>query len=201
MTSEQTVFIVEDDAAVRDSLGVLLGLKGYRTHSFANAEDFLRVYQPAWGGCLLLDIRMPGMSGLELQATLRDRGITLPVIMMTAHGDVPTVRTALKSGALDFLEKPVDPEALLATIRAALDVDAAHRRAAQEAQAVEARFAKLTAREREVMDLIVTGCHNSEIAARLSISPRTVEVHRARVMEKFEIDSVVDLVRIAHNKV
>lgn len=200
MTNEQTVFIVEDDAAVRDSLGVLLGLKGYRTHAFTTAEDFLRVYQTQWGGCLLLDIRMPGMSGLDLQATLHGRGITLPVIMMTAHGDVPTVRTALKSGALDFLEKPVDPEALLTTIRTALNLDAAHRRAAQEAHAVEARFAKLTAREREVMDLIVSGCHNSEIAKRLNISPRTVEVHRARVMEKFEIDSVVDLVRIAHNK-
>ena len=200
MMTEQTVFLVEDDAAVRDSLGVLLGLKGYRTHAFTTAEDFLRVYQPQWGGCLLLDIRMPGMSGLDLQATLRGRGITLPVIMMTAHGDVSTVRTALKSGALDFLEKPVDPEALLTTIRTALNLDAAHWRAAQEAHAVEARFAKLTAREREVMDLIVSGCHNSEIAKRLNISPRTVEVHRARVMEKFEIGSVVDLVRIAHNK-
>ena len=200
MANEQTVFIVEDDAAVRDSLGVLLGLKGYRTHAFTTAEDFLGVYQPQWGGCLLLDIRMPGMSGLDLQATLYGRGITLPVIMMTAHGDVPTVRTALKSGALDFLEKPVDPEALLTTIRTALNLESAHRRAAQEAHAVEARFAKLTAREREVMDLIVSGCHNSEIAKRLNISPRTVEVHRARVMEKFEIGSVVDLVRIAHNK-
>lgn len=200
MANEQTVFIVEDDAAVRDSLGVLLGLKGYRTHAFTTAEDFLGVYQPQWGGCLLLDIRLPGMSGLDLQATLYGRSITLPVIMMTAHGDVPTVRTALKSGALDFLEKPVDPEALLTTISTALNLDSAHRRAAQEAHAVEARFAKLTAREREVMDLIVSGCHNSEIAKRLNISPRTVEVHRARVMEKFEIGSVVDLVRIAHNK-
>src|SRR5471032_1646687 len=103
-TGNQSVFIVDDDAAVRDSLGLLLGLKGYRTQAFAHAEDFLRVYQPSLAGCLLLNIRIPGMSGLELQATLRERQIALPIIVITAHGDVPTVRTALKGGAVDFLE-------------------------------------------------------------------------------------------------
>jgi two-component system response regulator FixJ len=194
--AEQTVFIVEDDAAVRDSLGLLLGLKGYRTQSFGCAEDFLRVYQPSWAGCLLLDIRMPGMSGLELQEALRQQSLALPIIIMTAHGDVATVRTALKSGAVDFLEKPVDPDALLTAIRSALDADAAQRRDARDAESTNQRLSILTARERQVMELVAKGCHNREIATTLGISPRTVEVHKARVMEKLQVESVPELVRI-----
>jgi FixJ family two-component response regulator len=196
IASEQTVFIVEDDAAVRDSLGLLLGLKGYRTQSFECAEDFLRVYQASWAGCLLLDIKMPGMSGLELQEALRQKNLALPIIIMTAHGDVPTVRTALKSGAVDFLEKPVDPDALLTAIRTALDADAARRRAARDAEGAQLRLGILTARERQVMELVAKGSHNREIAATLGISPRTVEVHKARGMEKLQVDSVPELVRI-----
>ena len=197
MTSaEQTVFIVEDDAAVRDSLGLLLGLQGFRTQSFGCAEDFLRIYQPSWAGCLLLDVRMPGMNGLELQESLRRQGLALPVIIMTAHGDITTVRTALKSGAVDFLEKPVDPAALLAAVRAALDADAARRRAGMEAEGARQRLSVLTARERQVMELVARGCHNREIAETLGISPRTVEVHKARVMEKLQAQSVPELVRI-----
>jgi len=197
MTSaEQTVFIVEDDAAVRDSLGLLLGLQGFRTQSFRCAEDFLRIYQPSWAGCLLLDVRMPGMNGLELQESLRRQGLALPVIIMTAHGDITTVRTALKSGAVDFLEKPVDPAALLAAVRAALDADAARRRAGMEAEGARQRLSVLTARERQVMELVAKGCHNREIAETLGISPRTVEVHKARVMEKLQVQSVPELVRI-----
>ncbi|MDB5809338.1 MAG: response regulator [Betaproteobacteria bacterium] len=193
---EQTVFIVEDDAAVRDSLGLLLGLQGFRTQAFSCAEDFLRVYQPSWAGCLLLDIRMQGMSGLELQKTLREQRLGLPVIIMTAHGDVATVRTALKTGAVDFLEKPVDPDALLAAIRSALDADAAMRRSAREAEGTRQRLSVLTARETQVMELVAKGCHNREIAATLGISPRTVEVHKARMMEKLQVQSVPELVRI-----
>jgi two-component system response regulator FixJ len=197
MTSaEQTVFIVEDDAAVRDSLGLLLGLQGFRTQSFSCAEDFLRIYRPSWAGCLLLDVRMPGMNGLELQESLRRQGLALPVIIMTAHGDITTVRTALKSGAVDFLEKPVDPAALLAAVRTALDADAARRRAALEAEGAKQRLSVLTARERQVMELVAKGCHNREIAETLGISPRTVEVHKARVMEKLQVQSVPELVRI-----
>jgi len=197
MTSaEQTVFIVEDDAAVRDSLGLLLGLQGFRTQSFSCAEDFLRIYRPSWAGCLLLDVRMPGMNGLELQESLRDQGLALPVIFMTAHGDITTVRTALKSGATDFLEKPVDPTALLAAVRTALDADAARRRAALEVEGMRQRLSVLTARERQVMELVAKGCHNREIAETLGISPRTVEVHKARVMEKLQVQSVPELVRI-----
>jgi two-component system, LuxR family, response regulator FixJ len=194
--TEQTVFIVEDDAAVRDSLGLLLGLQGFRTQAFSCAEDFLRVYQPSWAGCLLLDVRMPGMSGLELQESLRQQSMALPIIIMTAHGDIATVRTALRSGAVDFLEKPVDPDALLGAIRTALDADAARRRAALDAEGTRQRLSVLTARERQVMELVAKGCHNREIATTLGISPRTVEVHKARVMEKLQVQSVPELVRI-----
>ena len=196
MPTEQTVFIVEDDAAVRDSLGLLLGLQGFRTQAFSCAEDFLRVYQPSWAGCLLLDVKMPGMSGLELQESLRQQSLALPIIIMTAHGDIATVRTALRSGAVDFLEKPVNPDALLGAIRTALDADAARRRAAQDAEDTRQRLSVLTARERQVMELVAKGCHNREIATTLGISPRTVEVHKARVMEKLQVQSVPELVRI-----
>ena len=194
--AEQTVFIVEDDAAVRDSLGILLGLNGLRTQAFGCAEDFLRVYQPSWGGCLLLDIRMAGMSGLELQTALRQKNLALPVIIMTAHGDVATVKAALKSGAIDFLEKPVDPDALLVAIKSALVADAVQRRAARDSAIVQQRLSVLTARERQVMELVANGSHNREIAATLGISPRTVEVHKARVMEKLQVQSIPELVRI-----
>lgn len=196
--NEQTVFIVEDDAAVRDSLGVLLGLNGYRTQSFACAEDFLEVYRPS-AGCLLLDIRMPGMNGLELQAALLRKPPSLPIIVMTAHGDVATVRTALKSGAVEFLEKPVDPDALLAAVRTALDTDAAQWRALQKAAQIKRQLDILTAREQQVMELITKGCNNGAIALKLGISPRTVEVHKARVMEKLQVGSVAELVRIVLN--
>jgi RNA polymerase sigma factor (sigma-70 family) len=139
---------------------------------------------------------MPGMNGLELQESLRDQGLALPVIFMTAHGDITTVRTALKSGATDFLEKPVDPTALLAAVRTALDADAARRRAALEVEGMRQRLSVLTARERQVMELVAKGCHNREIAETLGISPRTVEVHKARVMEKLQVQSVPELVRI-----
>ena len=200
-SSEQTIFIVEDAAAVRDSLALLLGLHGYRTQVFVCAEDFLRIYRSAWAGCLLLDVRMPGMSGLDLQVALQQKHVVLPIIVMTAHGDVPTVRTALKSGAVDFLEKPVDPDALLAAVQLALSTDAAQRRATLHAEPAERQLRLLTARERQVLDLIVKGCHNREIAEALDISPRTVEVHKARVMDKLQVRSVSGLVRIVLNSI
>ena len=194
--NEQSVFIIEDDVAVRDSLGLLLGLNGYRIQSFARAEDFLRVYDPSWAGCLLLDIRMPGMSGLELQTQLREKQIALPVIIITAHADVPVVKQALKAGAIDFLEKPVDPDALLAAVAAALDADNLRRSASLEVATVEQRMSVLTPREREVMKLVAQGIHHREIATMLGISPRTVEVHRARVMDKLEVRNMSELVRL-----
>ena len=193
---QQTVFIVEDDAAVRDSLALLLGLEGHRVQAFGCAEDFLRVYQHAWTGCLLLDVRMPGMSGLELQAVLQEKQVMLPIIIITAHGDVPTVRTALKSGAVDFIEKPVDPDLLVAAVSSALDADTARRQVSQAQEISEQRLRTLTARERQVLDLVGAGSPNREVAAALGISPRTVEVHKSRVMEKLQVRNVSELVRI-----
>ena len=194
---EQCVYIVDDDAAIRDSLGLLLGLNGYRTLPFSNADDFLKVCAPDWSGCLLLDIRMPGTDGLALQAALHERGVTLPIIFITAHGDVPTVRTALKSGAVDYLEKPVDPDAMLAAVRSAMDVDQAQRQKQARAGRSEQRMSSLTPREREVLELVVQGQQYRQIAAALGISPRTVEVHRARLMEKLGARNISELVRMS----
>jgi FixJ family two-component response regulator len=190
-----TVFIVDDDAGVRDSLAMLLELKGFRTRTFAAAEAFLAEYRPEWPGCLVLDLRMPGMTGLELQADLARRGSTLPVIIITAHGDVATTRSALKGGAVDFIEKPIDDEVLVAAIAAALDRDARERERAQAAAGAAERLARLTGREREVLALVAEGRHNREIAVALGISPRTVEVYKARMMEKLQVRRVPDLVR------
>jgi RNA polymerase sigma factor (sigma-70 family) len=194
---EQCVFIVDDDASIRDSLGLLLGLNGYRTQTFASADDFLRVCDPAWSGCLLLDIRMPGTDGLALQAMLHEREINLPIVFMTAHGDVPTVRTALKSGAVDYLEKPVDPDAMLTAVRTAISVDTAQRQTLAQADQSEQRLRTLTPREREVLELVVQGQQYRQIASALGISPRTVEVHRARLMEKLGVRNISELVRLS----
>jgi RNA polymerase sigma factor (sigma-70 family) len=191
-----TVFIVDDDAAVRDSLAMLLDLKGFRTRQFASAEAFLAEYRPAAPGCVVLDLRMPGMSGVELQAELTARDAKLPVIVITAHGDVATTRAALKGGAIDFIEKPVDDEALVAAITAALDRDAREREQAQAAASVAERLARLTDREREVLARVADGKHNREIAAELGISPRTVEVYKARMMEKLQVRRLPELVRL-----
>ena len=191
-----TVFIVDDDAGVRDSLAMLLELKGFRTRTFAAAEAFLAEYRPEWPGCLVLDLRMPGMTGLELQAELARRGSGLPVIIITAHGDVATTRSALKGGAVDFIEKPIDDEALVAAIAAALDRDARSRERAQAAAGAAERLARLTGREREVLALVAEGRHNREIAVALGISPRTVEVYKARMMEKLQVRRLPDLVRL-----
>ncbi len=195
MTSS-TVFIVDDDAAVRDSLAMLLELKGFHTRTYATAEEFLERYRPEWAGCLVLDLRMTGMNGLELQAELLRRGVALPVIIATAHGDIQTARTAFKSGAVDFIEKPIDDDALTAAISAALDRDSRGRRASASRTLVADRLARLTPREREVLDLVVEGKHNREIATALTISARTVEVYKARLMEKLQVRRIAELVRL-----
>ena len=189
------VHIVDDDAAVRDSLSLLLELKGIAARSHASAEAFLESYdgQP---GCVVVDLRMPGMSGLALQAELKRRGIALPLVMVTAYGDVPTARAALKAGAYDFVEKPIEEERLVATLQAALALAQAERATAEELAAFRARLERLTAREREVLDMVVEGRHNREIAEALTISPRTVEVYRARMMEKLQVRRLPDLVRL-----
>lgn len=196
LAREATVYIVDDDAAVRDSLSLLLGVKGFRTACFASAESFLASHRPGEAGCLLLDVRMPGMSGLELQAELASRGDTLPVIIITGHGDVPMARAALKAGAEDFLEKPIDEESLLQAMGTALDRDSQRRRQAAEAGGFAERLRNLTLRERQVMELVAEGRANREIAEALGISLRTVEVHRARMIDKLAVRSVPELVRL-----
>jgi RNA polymerase sigma factor (sigma-70 family) len=191
------IFIVDDDDAVRDSLTLLLGLRGHATRSFASGEDFLLAIDSRAGGCILLDLRLPGIDGLEVQAELAARGIHLPIILLTAHGDAATARAALKSGAFDFLEKPVDDTALRTIIEAALSRDRDARERAARRTALQGRLARLTPREREVLEFIVQGRHNREMAAALGISPRTIEVYKARLMDKLQVDRLPDLIRIA----
>lgn len=191
-----TVFVVDDDAAVRDALSLLISLKGLRASVFASAEDFLEVYDPDWRGCLLTDFKMPGMSGLDLQAALHERGICLPVVVLTAHGDVATTRAALKNGAVDFLEKPVDDAILIDVLRNAIRVDEERHRANSERIDLDGRLDRLTARERDVLELLAEGLQHREIAERLEISPRTVEVYKARMMEKLGCRTLAEVVRI-----
>jgi two-component system, LuxR family, response regulator FixJ len=195
--NDATVFVIDDDASVRDSINLILSLKGMRTQLFSSAEDFLEAYRPEWRGCILTDLQMPGMSGLDLQQALHERGILLPVVVLTAHGDVPTTRVAMKGGAFDFLEKPINDEVLLDVLKNAIREDI-HRHAAESAEdALRSRLARLTPREREVLDLLVEGLSHREIAARLTISPRTVEVYKARMMEKMQCRSLAELIRAA----
>ena len=191
------VFIVDDDYAVRDALGLLLGLRGYVTRSFVDGSEFLAAIDHQARGCILLDLRMPGIDGLQVQAELAARAIDLPVIILTAHGDVATARSALKAGAFDFLEKPIDDAVLTTVLEAALARDEEVGKRAEDRSAVRERLAKLTPRELEVLQRVVRGRHNREIATELGISPRTVEVYKARIMDKLQVDRLPDLIRIA----
>lgn len=190
------VFVIDDDPAVRDSLSLLLSLKGVRTQLFANAESFVESYRADWVGCVLTDLRMPGMTGLELQSALRARQIEIPVVVLTAHGDVATARAALKNGAFDFLEKPIEDAMLLEVLQNALRADRDRRAAAALRSLAAARFERLTEREREILALIAAGHQNVEVAVQLGISPRTVEVHKAHIMEKLDCRSLAELIRM-----
>lgn len=198
MTDEtQTVFLVDDDADMRESLSLLLGSGGLRVRAFASARAFLEGCSPEEPGCLVLDLRMPDMNGLELQSELLRGGYSLPVIFLSGYGDVPTTVRAVKDGAVDFLEKPVPPAVLTARVREALAEDHRRRGAAIERRAVLARYADLTGREQEVMVLVTKGLSNKEIAGYLGISARTVENHRAQVMRKMDAERVADLCHMA----
>jgi FixJ family two-component response regulator len=192
-----TVFLVDDDEAVRKALGFLLRAAGHAVESFASARDFLAAYDPARRGCLLLDVRMPQMTGLELQEELNARGWRVPAIFITGHGTVATAIVALRAGAFDFIEKPLGEEALLDAVQRALSWDEAHRQERARRDGLAARAAQLTEREGEVMRLVAEGQSNKEIARRLGISFRTVEIHRARVMEKMAARTTSDLIRMA----
>jgi FixJ family two-component response regulator len=196
MTTEvhrQTVFIVEDDPSVRDSLALLFSLHGHATAMFACAEDFLRAIEPGWRGVVIADIRMSGMSGLEMQEVLAKHPSQLPVIVITAHADIASARQAFKFHAVDFLEKPFDHDQLLAS------VDRAMRGLPEQPAAIGTRpvATTLSAREREVMALVIDGLDNRSIGAQLGISPRTVEVHKSRLMTKLGARNLAELIRIA----
>jgi FixJ family two-component response regulator len=192
-----TVFVVDDDPGVRDSLGLMLGLAKFRAAMFADAEAFLAAYQPDWAGCVVADLRLPGKSGVELQAELHARGSTLPVIIITAHGDVPMARAAFQAQAVDFLEKPFANAQLRAAIERAFALEERRIRRADARRGDSARLAKLTAREREIMEHAAKGLHAKEIASALGISPRTVEIHKTRLMAKLGVRNVAELVRFA----
>src|SRR4051794_11065443 len=183
MPADRVVHVIDDEESVRTSLAVLLESAGFDAATYGSAEAFLALAPTLSGGCVVTDVRMPGMDGLELQRQLRERGIDLPVIVMTGHGDVPVAVRAMQAGALDFVEKPFDDEALLSSVRSALEQADQTRRAALEAEEIADRLASLTPQERHVLDGLVAGNPNKVIAFDLGISPRTVEVYRARVME------------------
>ena len=191
-----TVFIVDDDPAVRDAVSLLLRTSGLTVATFASAAAFLASSAAQQAGCLVLDVRMPGMSGLDLQKQLRAQGCCIPILFMTGHGDVPMAIRAMKGGAFDFIEKPFQGETLLQRVREALALDARQRQRQAIRTEATARLALLSAREREVLDRAAAGQYNKVIAAELGISLSTVEIHRKRVMEKLEAESLADLIRI-----
>ena len=192
-----TVFVVDDDASVLESLSLLMRSVDLDAKTFASASEFLAAHDPNRPGCLVLDVRMPGMSGLELQAELAERGSILPIIFVTAHGDVPMAVEAVKAGAADFIQKPFRDQDLLDKIQHALAENHRRRGLLAGRSAVAERITSLTPREREVMEMVVDGKANKVIAIDLGISQRTVEIHRARVMQKMEAESLSQLVQMA----
>jgi len=196
-SSPPTVFIVDDDPGMLDSVRLLLESAALFTECHCSARSFLETYRAHRPGCLILDVRMPEMSGLELQELLAVRSVNIPIIFITGHGDVPMSVNAMKSGALDFLEKPFDDETLVFCVRQALEHDARAREVEAQNSSVAVRLSRLTEREQEVMSLVVTGRSNKEIALKLSCSHRTVEVHRSRLMAKMEAHTLPELVSMA----
>lgn len=196
MNDTPTVFLIDDDQAVRDAVGLLLQTGGLAVETFANATDFLEAGIVRRPGCLVLDVRMPGISGLDLQNKLRTQGHRIPIIFMTGHGDVPMAIRAMKAGAFDFIEKPFQGQTLLARVHEALALDARERCRQARRDEVATRMALLSPREREVLERVTDGQYNKVIAADLGISLSTVEIHRKRVMEKLQAESLSDLIRM-----
>ena len=194
--SQATVFIVDDDPAIRFAMQALMDSVNIEHEIFASGDEFLEKFSEERAGCLVLDIRMPGLGGLELQDELVNRDSTLPIIFITGHGDVPMAVDAMQKGAVDFIQKPFRDQDLLDRIREAIKTDRERREEQQKHAEVATRLARLTKREREVFDLVVTGKPNKVIAYELGVSQRTVEIHRARVMEKMQARSLADLVKM-----
>jgi FixJ family two-component response regulator len=194
--SEPTVFIVDDDASVLKSLKRLLQSAGWNAETFQSARDFLSAYDPAAHGCLILDMSMPGQDGLQVQRALSEMGSSLPVVFLTGHGDVPTSVTAMRAGAINFLSKPVQDEALLASVAEAVQIDRSTRQDHAETVVARERLSTLTARERQVLERVVDGRLNKQIADELGTGVKTIKVHRARVMQKMDTKSVAHLARL-----
>ncbi len=197
MSDQPTVFLVDDDQPYRQSLRFLLESAGFTVKDFASAPAFINAYDDTQPGCLVLDVRMPAMSGLELQEYLTEHRINLPIIFITGHGDVPMSVKAINSGAVDFIEKPFDDELLIDRINEAFDKDMESRNVQDKILNFKSRWLRLTSREREVMRLIVAGRSNKQIATELDVSHRTVEVHRARIMEKMKAETIAELITMA----
>ncbi len=193
---QQLVYVIDDDAAVRDSMGMLLESADLAFRCFASADDFLAEHDSSQRGCLVLDIRMPGMNGIELQQKLKNIDSSLPIVFITGHGDVAMAVEAMRQGALDFLRKPVDEEAFLERIAYALDQESGDWHQKLDREQARQRIASLTEREQEVFHLVAEGVANKAIASELGISERTVEVHRSQVMKKLEARTLAQLVRI-----
>ena len=196
-TEEPRVFIVDDDEAVRDSLAILVETRGLAVKTFSSGNEFMESLSPTWTGCVFIDVRMPGIDGLEVQRQLVASKSTLNVVIMTAHGDVPMAVKAMKAGAVDFLEKPIEPQQLLETLQRHINVRPSGAQNSEQANEARPRFDKLTAREKEVLTFLVKGAPNKVIAFEMGISPRTVELHRAHVMQKMAASSLSHLVRMA----
>ena len=199
MQSQPIVHIVDDDSAIRDSLSFLMKSVGFESKVYASAETFLNQADFDKPGCLIVDVRMRGMSGLELQQVLNEKNSKLPVIIITGHGDIPMAVQAMQAGAVDFLEKPYDNQILIARIRQCLEEVTKEQDKESRIAEAKARLTQLTPRELEVLNLLVAGKHNKIIANELNISVRTAEAHRAKVMKKLQADSLSDIVRIALN--
>jgi FixJ family two-component response regulator len=192
---DPTVFVIDDDESIRELLIWLMKRNSIRAEAFPNAKSFLKAYRPGAPGCLILDLYMPGMSGLDLQRYLKEAGIEMPVIFLSGRADVPKAVAAVKSGAIDFIEKPFDYRQIVELVRECLRRDAAARQGREEARSRAERLATLTQREREVLERVIAGKVNRLIAEEMQISIKTVEAHRARIMEKLAVDSVAELVQ------
>lgn len=196
-SKEQTIFVVDDDPSILKAISRLLGVEGFRVVTFDSPHSFLDAYNAKARGCILLDVTMPGLNGIELQRALMEKHCTLPIVFLTGCGDIPTSVKAMKHGAIDFLTKPVEDHALIGAIRTAFEREAADHAQNEHASALRERLALLTPREREVLGHVIAGRLNKQIADSLGTTEKTVKVHRARVMEKMQAQSVAELVRLA----
>ena len=197
MNDEATVYVVDNDPAVRDGLRISIRSVGLNVETYASAQEFLDAFNPEQPGCLVLDVRMPGMSGLELQEFLHDRNINVPIIMISGHGDIPMAVETMKKGAIDFIEKPFRDQVLLERIQKAVIKDQKNRQQQKEQEKIITCLKNLTTRERQVMERVVSGKPNKVIAMDLGIKQKTVEFHRARVMQKMKAESIAELVKMA----